>query len=210
MTRKKRAMIGGTVFAIGLAAGVAFSAVGLMPTLDIELTWPTLEAQEYRPGSVTTSSGEEEIVLVYLGSSSCGWSNLPEVLRAVKDAKILVADRARNAGLRFSALGIATDLDASRGWEHLRKAGLFDEVVSGMGWSNSGTEKYVFGALAGPASTPQLLVIQRRWNNNSPGGRQEVEAERVLVRKAGANAISRWVSQGAVYGARHAEPARGK
>jgi hypothetical protein len=204
MNRKTRTWIAGTVFAVGSVAGVALATAGLMPTVDIEVAVPAREAQEYRPGSVATTSAEDEIVLVYLGSSSCGWSNLPEVARAVRDAKILVAGYARNAGMRFTALGIALDADASRGWAHLRKAGLFDEVAAGMGWANSGADKYVFGNLAGPASTPQLLVVQRSLSTG-PGGRPRAESERVLVRKTGSNAILSWVAGGAAYESRTGE-----
>lgn len=204
MIRKERTWIAGSVFTVGSVAGVALATAGLMPTVDIELAVPAREAREYRPGSVAATGTDDELVLVYLGSSSCGWSNLPEVSRAVRDAKILVAGRARNSGMRFSALGIALDVDASRGWAHLRKAGLFDEVAAGMGWANSGAEKYVFGSLAGPASTPQLLVVQRSLSTG-PGGRPKAESERVLVRKTGSNAIVSWVSRGAAYEGRPGE-----
>ena len=204
MMGKRRTWMAGTAVAMGSAAGVVFATMGLMPTVDIELAVPAREAREYRPGSVLAGGAGYEIALVYLGSSSCGWSNLPEVSRAVRDAKILVARHAQDAGMRFSALGIAVDADASRGWKHLRKAGRFDEVATGMGWTNSGADKYVFGALAGPASTPQLLVVQRLVSTG-PGGRRRVESERVLVRKAGSNAILHWVSRGAVYEGRPGE-----
>ncbi|MYC99293.1 MAG: hypothetical protein F4X13_08495 [Gammaproteobacteria bacterium] len=198
MIGKTRTWIAGIVFAVGSVAGIALATAGLMPSVGIELAVPAREAREYRPGSVAATGAEDEIVLVYLGSSSCGWSNLPEVSRAVRDAKILVAGHARDAGMRFSALGVALDADALRGWAHLRKAGLFDEVAAGMGWANSGADKYVFGALAGPASTPQLLVVQRSLGTG-PGGRPKAESERVLVRKTGSNAILSWVARGAAY-----------
>ncbi len=176
--------VAGAALAAGGAAGVVLGSAGLMPAVDVEVAFPAVEAREYRPGSVTASEAGYEIALVYLGSSTCGWSNLPEVSRAVKDAKRLVAGRARDAGMRFSAVGIALDADASLGWGHLRKAGRFDEVSTGMGWANSGADKYVFGALAGPASTPQLLVVERLVNTG-PDGRRKVESERVLARKGG-------------------------
>jgi hypothetical protein len=204
MTRKTRTWIAGTVFTVGSVAGMTLATVGLIPTVDIELAVPAREAREYRPGSVAVPGAEDEIVLVYLGSSSCGWSNLPEVSRAVRDAKVLVAAHARNAGMRFSTQGIALGVDASRGWAHLRKAGLFDEIAAGMGWANSGADKYVFGNLAGPASTPQLLVVQRSLGTG-PGGRPKAESERVLVRKTGSNAILSWVSEGAAYEGRTGE-----
>lgn len=204
MIRKTRTWIAGTVFTVGSLAGVALATAGLMPTVDIKLAVPAREATEYRPGSVAATDAEDEIVLVYLGSASCGWSNLPEVTRAVREAKILVAGNARDSGMRFSALGIALDVDASRGWSHLRKAGLFDEIAAGKGWANSGADKYVFGTLAGPASTPQLLVVQRSLSTG-PGGRPNEESERILVRKTGSNAILSWVSEGAGYEGRPGE-----
>lgn len=204
MIRKTKTWIAGAMFTVGSIAGVALATAGLMPTVDIELAVPAREAQEYRPGSVAATAAEDEIVLVYLGSSTCGWSNLPEVSRAVRDAKLLVAGHARDSGMRFSALGIALDADASRGWAHLRKAGSFDEVAAGMGWANSGAEKYVFGTLAGPASTPQLLVVQRSLSTG-PGGRPMADSERVLVRKTGSNEILNWVSAGAAYEGRSRE-----
>ena len=204
MIRKTRTWIAATVFAVGAAGGAALAAAGIMPTVDIELAVPAREAREYRPGSVSATGTGDEIVLVYLGSSSCGWSNLPEVSRAVRDAKLLVSEHAQNAGMRFSALGISLDMDAARGWAHLRKAGLFDEVAAGMGWANSGAHKYVFGPLAGPASTPQLLVVQRSLSDG-PGGSPKAESDRVLARHVGSSAIVRWVSQGGAYDSRVGE-----
>lgn len=180
--------LGAILFVFGTTLGSVLKGINLIPTVAIR--WPDLEARDYRPGTVRATSEGDEIVLVYIGSGGCGWSNLPEMPQTVRDAKRNVANHAREAGTAFAAIGVALDPDAIGGWAHLEKFGLFDEAVVGKAWRNTASQKYIFGPLSGTAATPQVLVTIRSANGMGTD-------ERLLVRKVGSSAIARWVATGA-------------
>lgn len=180
--------LGLAVLVSGIALGSALKGIDLVPTLSIR--WPDLTPGAYRPGTVVGARGSGEIVFVYVGSSRCVWSNLPETSQTVRDAKRMVASRAREAGMGFAALGIAVDPDAIAGWAHLEQFGLFDEAIVGKGWRNTGSRRYIYGPLSGSAATPQLLLTIR----STSGMKND---ERVLLRKIGSTGIAGWVADGA-------------
>ena len=65
--------------AAGAVLGIGFmlGAVGLMPMPDVSIAWrvPAVESSQYVPASPVEPG--EEVLMVYLGSSSCYWSNAP-------------------------------------------------------------------------------------------------------------------------------------
>jgi len=129
--------------------------------------------------------------LVYIGSSTCGWSNVPELPGVVEDLKRGVYGWAKEEQLDFAAIGIGRDMSVSAGLRHLEKFGLFDEVVAGRSWANAGVQEYVYGDMSGPGVTPQVVVLLRRTDYMSTG-RVVMEANRVLIRLAGLREILEW------------------
>lgn len=74
-----------------------------------------IEAREYSR-SASLQPGRE-LVLVYIGGSTCGWSNVPELPKIVKSLKRHFQSLAIDNGMQFSAVGIARDTDPHAGWE---------------------------------------------------------------------------------------------
>ncbi len=177
--------------------GFTLGSFGLLPVPEIRIRWtvPIFRAAEYLP-SATLEAGEE-VLLIYVGSSSCGWSNVPELPEIVQDLKTGLQQRVREAGKRFAAVGIAGDRHADEGLAHLEKFGAFDETIAGRSWVNSGIQRYIFGSgsLAGPGVTPQIIIVARRLGYST--GHVSVVEERALLRKAGLDEIAAWVGQGA-------------
>ena len=157
--------------------------------------FPLLRAGDYAPDS--TSEEGEEMLLVFVGSSTCAWSNVPKLPPLVRDVKTELQARTRAAGRRFVAVGIARDRHASVGLAYLEKFGEFDEVMSGHGWANLGIQEYVYGAgeMAGPGVTPQVILMTRRLDY--PVGAVSIEDQRVILRKTGLGEISDWIAAGA-------------
>lgn len=181
----------------GLIIGFVLGILGYVPTPSVSLNWhlPAAVASEYQPARSVASG--DELALVYIGSSNCGWSNVTELPPMVKHLKLLLKDRAAGLGISFAAIGVARDMHAVSGVRHLAKFGEFDEVMSGRGWSNIGLQKYVYGDdLAGPAATPQVIVLERSLADR--GGHLSLEHERVLVRKTGLDDITAWFQNGAL------------
>lgn len=133
-------------------------------------------------------------MLTYIGSSTCGPSNkkdLPELIEALKRS---VQRRARETGRRFTAIGIAKDETVSSGIAHLRRFGVFDEIMAGNGWLNTGIRHYVFEDIPGSAATPQVVLTER--DIQAAGPHNEVRQERLLVRRVGAEEIRSWRDSG--------------
>lgn len=186
---------------IGVCLGFGLTAIGAMPMPDVRVRWrvPVVEAGRYRP--VAALPGEE-IALVYVGSSTCAWSNAEELPAIVHDLKLRLLTRAREEGKGFAAIGVAQDAVASNGVEHLLKFGEFDEIAAGRGWANIGVQKYVYGNMPGPGGTPQILVVARNLGHET--GHVVVDGERVLARMVGLNEITEWAAAGAPFAIRSA------
>lgn len=180
------------LFAIGGGVGFELTKLGLLPIPRVEWTIPIVDAGQYIPsGSVEDGT---EVVLVYVGASTCGWSNVPELPGLIRDIKLNLLERTRAEGKSFSVLGIARDAVAIDGWRHLEKYGRFDEIATGHGWANIGIQRYLFGEIAGPLATPQVLVVER--DISSGLGYTSVENERLITRKVGVDQISKWADSG--------------
>ena len=185
---------------VGVALGFGLGSLGLLPVADVDVRWtiPALSVGEYVPGSLSTEG--EETVLIYLGSSTCGWSNTPELARLIRGLKAELQLRARREGWRFAAIGIAKDRRVDDGLAHLDKFGAFDEVMTGRGWASLGVQEYVYGqgSLAGPGVTPQVIVVSRRLEFVA-SGHISIADEHVLIRKVGLDQIAEWVADGAPF-----------
>ena len=196
-TRRRRVLTAALVM-LGLGGGLGFglSSLGLLPIPDVTVGWtvPLPSSRDYVPSG--TAKPGEEIVLVYVGSSTCRWSNLPELPGLVRAMKTDFHSRARRRGKPFVALGIARDRLAADGLEHLAKFGAFDEVMAGNSWANTGIQHFLYGdaEIAGPAATPQVVLLSRRLAD--PSGHVSIADERVLLRKTGFEAIREWAANG--------------
>lgn len=185
----------GAFILLGVAAGLVLAVSGRLSTPRVILRWPLglTDTNGYR--AKANQAPGDELVLVYIGSSGCSWSNGPELPGIVSGLKTTLQDQAQNSGRAFAAVGIARDGIAATGISHLAKFGEFDEVMSGRGWANTGIQKYVYGDLPGEGATPQVLVVTRTLDYRL--GHVSVVDERVLVRKVGIDEITDWVDAGA-------------
>jgi hypothetical protein len=147
-----------------------------------------------------TASARRELVMVYIGSSTCAASNSRELLADVRQLRRQLESRAAASGRAFVSLGVAVDQRADAGLRHLEKVGPFDEVAAGRGWGNAHALRYVWEDWPGIAGTPQIVVIEREMevSRDSPGGiTYATGPERLVLRKAGLWEISRWRESGA-------------
>ncbi len=182
-----------------LGLGFALGLFGFVPRadIDVDIRWsiPILSSSDPYLPDARTDSGEE-LVFILVGSSQCHWSNRPELRKLVRQAKLAIRDGARSRGLGFAAVGVARDVIASKGIEHLATFGDFDEIMAGRGWFNIGVMRYIFHDLPGPAATPQILIVERTVEIR--GKQRLILDERVLTRRVGLVEIREWVESGMV------------
>ena len=86
-----------------------------------------------------------------------------EYQRLVDGARNAMSQHARESGFFYSTIGVSDDWSVERGLRILGAFGMFDELIVGRNWFNTGVERYITtpGALA---AFPQVLVLlQERW-----------------------------------------------
>lgn len=194
MTRSFAGRLCVVSFVLGGAVSFALAYRGVLPIPTIDVIWPGSQVDEaggYSPQDGVTTGEKQEIVLVYIGSSTCGWSNVPELPGVVENIKRSVYGWAKEKELGFVAIGIARDISVRAGLRHLETFGLFDEVVAGRSWANAGFQEYVYGEMSGPGVTPQVVVVLRRMDYKNTG-QVVTEWRRVLARLAGLGEIVEW------------------
>ena len=138
--------------------------------------------------------GGEQLVLVFVGSTSCVWSRTPEVRGALRQAEAALRRNAESRQMGLHRIGVSVAPSPEAGLRLLADVGEFDEVAVGGRWTNAGIQKYVSEGFHGSAATPQLLVLQRRIGDNGRG----VYEETLLRRLVGTGMIASWLSGGAV------------
>jgi hypothetical protein len=152
------------------------------------------------PAAADTASVRRELVMVYIGSSTCAVSNRRELRDDVRELRRQLQTRAAAAGRTFVSVGVAVDLRADAGLRHLERMGPFDEVAAGRGWANAHALRYVWEEWPGIAGTPQIVLVERemRVEGEGPGGVSYAAGpERLVLRKAGLWEIGRWSENGA-------------
>jgi hypothetical protein len=190
------------VYGIGamllFAAGAALSHQYAV-SLEIERRGESAHpGSAYRPAYAVEPG--EQLVLVYVGSSTCYWSNQPELVGAVKEAKLLLAEHAEARGWSFQAQGVALEWSTESGIEHLSALGAFDEVQAGNNWGNAFALSYLWADPSEAPSTPMVLVYRRTFVAPHSEATDLIygERDRVLLSvKRGLLEITEWVDAGA-------------
>ncbi len=176
-------MIHRVVLALAVAAAVPAAAQEYTPPYD-------------DPDYYGVESGTE-LVMVYVGATSCGPCHSPELKSALEAAKVALAERAEREGKTFVAAGVALDYVVEEGVEFLASSGRFDEIVVGRNWLNSASLAHLWrseGVEDRVVGLPSVLVYEQEV---SFGEAVEASDPRYLVELKGADAIPAWAEAGA-------------
>jgi len=146
------------------------------------------DTEPYRPAPLVAG---EELVFVFLGSSTCPGTRLPGVDSAVKTLMANYRGQAAAENKRFVAIGVSLDWQFQPGLDLLNRFGNFDEVMIGRSWLNSGIVKYVWDELPGYAAIPQIVLLTRTVSYDDG---YSVSNQQVLVRRTGADALKGWAA----------------
>lgn len=154
------------------------------------------EARRYAepaPVSPPISSGRE-LVMVFLGSTSCAPSKQPGFNLVVRKIGEQLRARAYARGRRFERVGVALSGSPKEGEEFLSDFGPFEETITGRGWLNSGAISFVWREIPGTSAVPQLIVLDRSISV-SPRG-IEVSPDSLIIRVTGVDRIRSWSAAG--------------
>ena len=175
--------------------------LGLLVALALASSWadPAVAQTVYEPGYMRGAAIEAgtELVLVYIGQSTCGpctWDSFKADLEA---AKLALAARAEADSMRFAVIGVAAEHNVEEGLAFLRSSGGFDELAIGRNWFNSAVLSHLWrpdGLDERAIGFPSVIVFER---DMTMAETIAASPPRYRVELAGADAVSAWVAAGA-------------
>ena len=138
--------------------------------------------------------GGPEIVVVFIGSSTCAAAAAEWMPPAMERMQTTVRRRASEIGYRVVFVGVALDADLTAGLDFLQSMGRFHEVSVGRSWMNSLSIEYLLRDQAAEAAIPQIALFARTVE--AEGEFMAVTPDRLLDRRIGLDEIRAWESQG--------------
>lgn len=119
-----------------------------------------VEDTESNGQNLTDLEGGRHLQFVYVGSSTCNYSNSPKNHENVKNIKKSIRNYSRENELNFIATGVSMDSDPIEGVDYLENTSPYDEIISGARWYNTGISEYVYENIDSESSTPLVLIIK--------------------------------------------------
>ena len=151
------------------------------------------QEQTYHPNNKNPNG--VELIAIYIGAEFCGPCHDPQLKRAIRRMKIILADRAAKERQSFSVTGVSTDWEVEKGIKYLRSVGPFDEMVVGKSLFNQAASEYIWKDPSVSTVVPQLVLIQREVSYKD--GRAVISNYKVVDRHLGNTEIISWVNKGA-------------
>lgn len=145
-----------------------------------------------------SSQSQYEIVLIYMGCSTCGAANIDSLQEAFLNIKKVLNEQSAIYEYDLHTIGISKGFDYKNELEHLAKYGPFDEILVGNNWSNTGLLRYVFNQIKGPPDIPQIIITKRKYRAISSATAttyRAIENEILLERKLGYQEIITFATQ---------------
>lgn len=184
---------------LGVLFGVAvFAGRNLEVDVSVRDTGPTADQGDLYVPDYQRERGTQ-LVLRYIGSSACVWSEDVSLPDAVETIKQSLESFASERGFGFKAVGVAIDWEPSTGFEHLAQMGRFDEVSAGYNWGNSQVLEHVWEQPGGSPATPQVIVDLRHFTaplDSTHALHYEESQRRTIVTKVGLKEITEWADAG--------------
>lgn len=157
----------------------------------------TTAAASASPTAYGTSPARNrgELVLVYIGKSTCAASNDPTTAAAFSAMSKLVDSISRSDSIVARRIAIIPELSTKSGLKHASRVSEFDEISVGSGWSNTALREFVTGDFPGAPATPQVALILR-LPTDAKGDSLPLRwamRETQVVRFVGADKLAKWL-----------------
>ncbi|NGP87740.1 hypothetical protein [Fodinibius halophilus] len=117
--------------------------------------------------NIQSMEGGNFLRFVFIGSSSCVYSNSEETHNMVIELKEYFKKLANKNDLKFLTTGISKDIHAEVGTKYLQKTKPYDEIIAGASWYNLGISHYVWDVIQGEAATPQIVITKTKYKKSS-------------------------------------------
>lgn len=160
----------------------------------VEVYWPEKSTEIGYVPSYEKASGKE-LVMVFIGSSACAYSNHEALPKLIEDAKLKLQRKSAEQGWAFNVIGVSVDWRTSDGVAHLSRFGHFDEIMTGRKWHGTGADIYS-RKFPGINATPQIFVFARDYTQNAEEAIAPAPKEISIYRVVGLLPIENWLKRG--------------
>lgn len=147
------------------------------------------------------TQNKSDLVLIYIGCSTCAAANHEQLPSAIKKLKINLDNFASNNDLEFHSIGVSKEVNPTQELKYLSKFGSFSEISIGKNWSNSIILKYIWDDFGGRPVVPQIIVTKRDYEEISSSSNSTfyrgIANEKILLTRYGPNGIINWLNIGA-------------
>lgn len=186
-----------------------YSAYLILSTLIIGLGWLStnmyqnsasyIKIKELSSSKLNLKTqNESELVLIYIGCSTCAAANHQQLPSAIKKLKLKLDNYASENDLVFHSIGVSKEVNLTQELEYLSKFGSFSEISIGKNWSNNIILKYIWDDFGGRAVVPQIIVTKRDYQRitSATNGTfyRGIADEKILLTKYGPNSIINWLN----------------
>jgi hypothetical protein len=147
------------------------------------------------PKTVQHVYNGKEIALIYIGNSRCMFCSDPNLKKEINNISGLMVDFVSNKDdIGLKKIGISIDLDPHEGYLHLNDITRFDEIITGNGWANLGSLRYIYSELGYRPATPQILFSLRKFNEvtNVTTTYRGIKSEEIILSLTGLDEIQRF------------------
>jgi hypothetical protein len=159
------------------------------------MVWTPLWGQELPP-LTPGATRSIELVVVYLGATSCGPCLQESTKVTVRDVLAKAEERAAERSLSMQAVGAAFDDDIESGLGLLRSTAEFDQVLLGGGWSNAAAVEFIWSDGEVLAAIPHIVILTRSLDKRAQA--REPASKSILVQLQGERQMRQWLDEGGV------------
>ena len=144
-------------------------------------------------GSTLPKTSGPALVAIYVGSSDCHGSSLPEFPEVEQRTMAALARYAERNGMRFVRVGVSVDASPTAGRAYLKRLGPFDAISVGGGWLNPVAVSYIWRDQPSDGIIPQIVVVRRIVSLTQSG--PLVSPDSLLGRLVGIDGMQQWLRQ---------------
>ncbi|MTI88447.1 MAG: hypothetical protein FH748_10805 [Balneolaceae bacterium] len=124
-----------------------------------------IHGKEYYP-DYPRVDGYEELVLTYIGSSSCPFCNTPTVDSTLTSLSKEIKDYSMTNKINYTFIGLSNEKNKIEGVKHLLRLGInFDEISMGNEWENTSL-RYYTNTFKSEYATPQIVLSKRTYSDS--------------------------------------------
>lgn len=153
----------------------------------------SLLSSENRPAPLDESI-QKDVRLVFFGSPACAASTADRTAEVVGELKRTLNSELNDDEYTVSALGVSIESDVDKGYTFLPSFKVFDELITGNGWLNSGAVEYFWRQELTEPAVPQVLVLYREVQRE--GRFINVSEDSLLFKSLGIDELRRRLDSG--------------